>query len=68
MRTIRANGNIYDIFKPNDYYDGQNFYQDKTSLDMSLQQFENLLAICWKQKNQPITTDKTKDKYTGRYR
>ena len=35
-RTIRANGNIYHIFKPNIYRDVQNLYQDKASMDMTL--------------------------------
>ena len=34
-RTIRANGIIY-IFKPNDFRDVQNLYQDKSSVDMTL--------------------------------
>ena len=29
-RTIRANGNIYHLFQPNNFRDVQNFYQDKT--------------------------------------
>ena len=28
-RTIRANGNIYHIFKPNNFRDALNLYQDK---------------------------------------
>ena len=28
-RTIRANGNIYHIFKPNNYRDIQNLHQKK---------------------------------------
>ena len=28
-RTIRANGNIYHIFKPNNFRDVQNLYQDE---------------------------------------
>ena len=35
-RTIRANGNIYRIFKPNNFRDVQNLYQDRTSMDMTL--------------------------------
>ena len=27
--TIRANGNVYHIFKPNNFRDVQNLYQDK---------------------------------------
>ena len=36
-------------------------------MDMSLQEFQNLLAIFWKQKYQPFTIDMTKEKYAGRY-
>ena len=67
-RTIRANGNIYHLFRPNNYRDIQNLYMDKISMDMTLQEFKNLLAICWEQKYRPLTIDLTKDKYTGRYR
>ena len=35
-RTIRANGNIYHIFKPNVFRDVINLYQDKSSMDMTL--------------------------------
>ena len=35
-RTIRANGNIYHIFKPNNFLDVHNIYQDKASMDMTL--------------------------------
>ena len=67
-RTIPTNGNIYHIFKPNDFRDEQNFYQDKVSMDMTLNEFKYLTIICWNEKYQPLTTDMTKDKYTGRYR
>ena len=33
--TIRANGTIYHIFKPNFFRDVQNLYQGKTSMDMT---------------------------------
>ena len=35
-RTIRANGNIYHIYKPNNSPDVQNLYQHKASMDMTL--------------------------------
>ena len=35
-KTIRANGNIYHIFKPNNFLDVRNIYQDKTSMDMTM--------------------------------
>ena len=39
-RTIRANGNIYHIFKPNNFRVVQNLYQDKGSMDMNLNGFK----------------------------
>ena len=39
-RTIRANGTIYHTIKPNNYRDVQNLYQDKTSMDMTLNEFK----------------------------
>ena len=66
-RTIRANGNIYHIFKPNTFLDVRNIYQDKGSMDMTLDEFKSLISICWNEKYQPLTIDMTKDKYTGRY-
>ena len=35
-KTIRANDNIYQIFKPNIFLDVRSFYQDKASMDMTL--------------------------------
>ena len=68
-RTIRANGNIYHIFNPNNFLDVRNIYQDKASMeDMSLDEFKNLTSTCWNEKYQPLTIDMTKDKHTGRYR
>ena len=67
-RTIRANGNIYHIFKPNNFRDVQNLYQDKTSMDMTLNEFKLLTSTCWNRSYQPLTIDMTKDKYQGRYR
>ena len=43
-RTIRANGNVYHIFKPNNFRDVQNPYQGKTSMDMTLSEYKNLLV------------------------
>ena len=67
-RTIRANGNICHIFKPNNFRDVQNLYQDKASTDMTLNEFRLLASTCWNQKYQPLTIDMTKDRYQGRYR
>ena len=46
-RTIRANGNIYHIFLPNNFREVQNLYQDKASMDMTLDEFKNLTSTCW---------------------
>ena len=35
-KTIRCNGNIFHIFKPNNFRDVINLYQDKSSMDMTL--------------------------------
>ena len=67
-KTIHANGNNYHIFKPYNFLDVRNIYQDKASMDMTLDEFEYLTSTCWKTNYQPITIDMTKDKYTGRYR
>ena len=67
-KTIRCNGNIFHIFKPNNFLDVRNIYQDKASMDMTLNEFKLLSNICWNEKYQPLTIDMTKDKYTGRYR
>ena len=67
-RTIRANGNIYHIFKPNNFRDVQNLYQDKASMDMTLDENKYLTSTCWNEKYQPLTIDMTKDKNRGRCR
>ena len=66
-RTIRANGNMYHIFKPNSFRDVQTLYQDKAFMDMSLNEFNYLTYTCWNKNYQPFTIDMTKDKFTGRY-
>ena len=66
-RTIRCNGNIYHIFKPNHFRDVQNLYQDKASMDMTYKECKLLTTICWKWPYQPLTIDITKDKYQGLY-
>ena len=67
-KTIRANGNIYHMFKPNNFLDVRNIYQDKASMDMTLDEFKYLTSTCWNTNYQPLTIDMTKDKHTGRYR
>ena len=67
-KTIRCNGNIYHIFKPNNFKDVINSYQDKASMDSTLNEFKLLTSTCWIKNYQPLTIDMTKDKYQGRYR
>ena len=67
-KTIRCNGNIFHIFKPNNFRDVLNLYQDKSSMDMTLNEFKLLTSTCWNEKYQPLTIDMTKDKFCGRYR
>ena len=67
-RTIRANGKIFHILTPNKFRDVHNLYQDKASIDMTLNEFKNVTKTCWNGKQQPLTIDMTKDKFTGRYR
>ena len=67
-KTIRCNGNIFHIFRPNIFRDVLNLYQDKASMDMTLNEFKLLTSTCWNEKYIPLTIDVTKDKYTGRYR
>ena len=35
---------------------------------MTLNEFKFLTSTCWNEKNQPLTIDKTQDKFCGRYR
>ena len=39
-KTIRANGNIYHIFKPNIFLDARSIYQDEASMDLTLDEFK----------------------------
>ena len=67
-QTIRANGIICHIFQPNNFLDVRNIYQDKISMDMTLNVFKLLTSTCWNENYQPLTLDMTKGRYTGRYR
>ena len=58
-KTIRANGNIYHVFKSNKFLDVRNFYQDKASMDMTHDEFKYLTSNCWNEKYQPLTIDMT---------
>ena len=67
-KTIRTNGNIYHKFKQNNFLDVRNIYQDKASMDMTLDKLNYLTSTCWNEKYQPVTIDMTIDKFCGRYR
>ena len=67
-RTVRCNGNVFDLFKPINFRDVQNLYQDKASMDMTLNEINLLTSICFNKNYQPLTIDMSKDKYTVRYR
>ena len=49
-KTVRANGNIYHIFKPNNFRDVQNLYQDEAGMDVTLDEFNYLVSTCWNEK------------------
>ena len=66
--TIRAIGNVFHIFKPNNFINVQNFYQHKVSMDMTLDEFKYLTSTCWHEKYQPLTIDMTKGRYKGCFR
>ena len=68
MKTIRVSGNIYHFLKSNNFRDLQNLYQDKASMDMTLNEIKYLTSTCWDKQYQPLTNDMTKDKFTVRYR
>ena len=67
-KKIRANGNMYHIFKPNNFLDVRNIYQDKASMDITLDEFKYITSTCWNEKYQTLTIDMTKDKFCGRTR
>ena len=67
-KRIRANGNIYHIFKPNSFLDVNNIYQENASMDTTPNEFKNLTSTCWNEKYKPFTIDMTKDQYQGCYR
>ena len=67
-RTIRANLKIYHIFKPNNFRDVQNLYQDKASMDLTLNEFKLITSTCWNKNYQPLAIDMTKDRYQGHYK
>ena len=64
-RTIRANGNFYHKFKANIFRDVRKLFQDKASMDMTLNEFKNFSSTCWNEKYEPFTFAMNKDKFTG---
>ena len=66
--TIRANGNIHHLFKINKFRDVQNLYQDKASMDMTLDEVKYLTSTWLNEKTQPLTIDMTKNAYNGSFR
>ena len=66
--TIRANGKIYHIFKPNNFRDVQKLYKDEASMAMSINEFKILTSTCWNEKYQPLTLDMTRNRYQSCYR
>ena len=67
-RTIRATGIIYHSFNQNKLRDVQNLYQDKVSMNMTLNEFKYLTSTFWIEKYQTLTIYMTKNRYQGRYR
>ena len=55
------------MFKPINFRDVLNLYQDKSSIDLTLNELKLLTSTCWNEKNHPLTIDMMKYKYTGRY-
>ena len=49
-KTIRCIGNIFHIFKPNNFRDVLYLYQDKSSMEMTLNDFNLLTSTCWNEK------------------
>ena len=70
--TLRANGIIYHIFKPNNFRDVQNLNRNKDSENMTLNDFKLVCTLltttCWDKNHQPLNVDMTKDKNKGTYR
>ena len=64
-RTITANGELYHIIKPNNFIDVIIIYEDKSSMDLTLQEWKIKTSTCWTEKYQPLTIDMTKNKDTG---
>ena len=61
-RIVRANGNLYHIFKPSRFRDVQGLYQDKANTNMTLTEFKLITSTRCKEKYEPLTFDMKKDK------
>ena len=61
-RAIRPNRNIYHLFKLKNFRDVKNFYQDKASMDKTLDHFRFQTSTSLNEKYKHLTFDKTKDK------
>ena len=46
----------------------KSLFQEKASMDMTLDDYKYLTSTCLVKKHQPLTIYMTKDKFTGRYR
>ena len=67
-RTIRANINIFHLFRTNNCKDLQILFQDKASMDMNIAEFKELCSMCWQTKYQPLIIDMSKEMYQRKYR
>ena len=62
-RTIRVNGIIHHIFKPNNFSDVRIIYQDKASMGMTIDEFKYSTSTCCNEKYQTLAIDMTIDCY-----
>ena len=67
-KTIGDNGKIYHIFKPNKYSDVQDLYQDKSSIDKTINEIKLVFSTPRNENYEPLTFEMTRDRCTGRYR
>ena len=67
-RTYRTDGQMYHIMKLNYLRDVQNLYQDKGSMDLTLNEFKLSKSACWNEKYQPLFFVVTKEKFNGQHR
>ena len=62
-----SQGKYIPHFKPNSFRDVRNLYQDKASMDMTLNEIKYLSNNSWDKKYLPLTIDMTNVEYTRRY-